>query len=101
MRGQVVIREDKSIHRKYGSIIVPDPFGDPPNWHIGTVLAMGPPAQIYTAKHGAIDVPFDFVVGDKVLFSWNHNEKEFTKEWEDGQLACWIPQNLVHAVLEP
>jgi hypothetical protein len=101
LRGVVVIREDKSIHRRYGSIIVPDPKGDPPSWHIGTVLGMGPPAQIYPFGKPAVDVPHDFKIGDRVFFSWQHNEREHTKVWEDGLPACWIPQFLIHAVLEP
>jgi co-chaperonin GroES (HSP10) len=101
LRGQVVIREDKSVHRRYGSIIVPERQGrDPENWHVGTVLGHGPPAFL-NDKPDSPTVPFDFVVGDRVFFSWDHNEREHTKEWEDGKAACWIPQKLVHAVLEP
>jgi co-chaperonin GroES (HSP10) len=99
-RGVVVIREEK---QRASSIIIDPEYGDmreKTKVHVGTVLAKGPPAQIVSMKHGAKDVPYDFEVGDRVYFSWQHNENEFTKLWEDGKPACWIPQWCVHAVLE-
>jgi co-chaperonin GroES (HSP10) len=104
LRGQVVVREDTSVHERRGTIIVPNvsnidnrnAVGRTRKWHIGEVLGLGPPAL----AHGH-EVAHGFKVGDRVLFNWTHNEKGFTHEWpEDGKPACWIPQVNVSAVLE-
>lgn len=106
LRGIVVVREDyKSDTAHYTHIIVPDVSTEHDRkavararkWHRGKVLAMGAPAM--TSK-GA-EVPHGFAVGDEVLFHWVNYEEGFTRPWEDGELACWIPQNAVDAVLEP
>lgn len=105
MRGQCVIREDLSVHKYRGSIIVPEVSNiDNRNavartrkWHIGEVLALGSPML----SKGGVPVPYGFSVGDRVLFHWVHNEKGHTLIWSDGAPACWIPQWAVDAVVEP
>jgi co-chaperonin GroES (HSP10) len=92
MRGQAVIRE---VDRRSSILYVPEDKEQ--RTHRGIVLALGSPAQTPTGA----EVPWDCMVGDEVFFSWQHNEREFTKIWTDGKKACWIPQTLVHAVVEP
>jgi hypothetical protein len=57
---------------------------------------MGAPAQ---TRKGA-EVAHGFAVGDEVLFVWTHHEKTWTRPWTDGELAAWIPQENVLAVVE-
>lgn len=104
LRGQVVIREDLSADTAhYKHIVVPgvDTTNDPNavakarKWHRGRVLAMGAPAM--TSK--GVEVPRGFEVGDMVIFHFVHREKSWTREWTDGQLAVWVPQDAVDAVL--
>jgi co-chaperonin GroES (HSP10) len=96
LRGQVVIREH---HDPSGLIIAPPQFYDErakrPSDHRGEVLAMGPPAQL----PNGVEVPHGFEVGDTVLFHWEHHEAGNTREWSDGQPACWVPQWAVDAVI--
>lgn len=105
LRGRVIIREDlKADTRQYTHIIAPDvstkddadAVAVARTWHVGTVLAKGPPAL--TRK--GVEVPHGFEVGDTVYFHWAHYEKGFTRVWEDGELACWVPQECVDAVVE-
>lgn len=98
MRGQVVVREDPDYHGRKGSLILPD---REVTHHVGTVLAKGPPAQIYPMDKPAVDVPHDFDVGDRVLYVWIHNEKAHTRTWpDDGKPAAWLPQACILAVFE-
>lgn len=62
--------------------------------HRGTVLAMGAPAL---SKKG-IEIPPGFEVGDEVQYVYVHNQQEFTKEWIDGGVCTWVPQECVIAV---
>lgn len=106
LRGQVVIREDlRADTRHFRHIIVPGVSNaerhDPDarqrarTWHRGNVLAMGAP--MLTSK--GVEVPHGFAVGDDVIFHWQHREKSWTRPWVDGELACWIPQAFVDAVI--
>lgn len=104
LRGRVVIREDlKADTRQYTSIIVPDvstshdkdAIARARKWHRGTVLAKGAP--VLTCE--GVEVPHGFEVGDDVLFHWEHYEAGFTRMWEDGEPACWVPQVCVDAVV--
>lgn len=105
MRGQVVIREDMSVHTYRGTILVPEVSNvDNRNavartrkWHIGEVLATGAPMR----TNAGAEVPMTFGVGDRVIFHWVHNEKGHTLDWSDGLPACWIPQWAVDAVVMP
>lgn len=104
LRGRVVIREDlKADQKRFPSLIVPDvtsydrdSVAASRTYHRGRVLGMGPPAL---TKQGH-EVPHGFTVGDEVLFHWVHNERGFTRPWEDGEPAAWIPQEAVDAVIE-
>ena len=105
LRGQVVIREDrKADTRHYTQLIVPDvstahdkdAIARARKWHRGKVLAVGSP--VLTRK--GHEVPHGFGVGDDVLFHWEHYEAGFTRPWVDGELACWVPQMCVDAVVE-
>lgn len=105
LRGQVVVREDlKADTDRYTHIVVPDvstrddkhAIARARGWHRGKVLAVGPLAQ---TKKG-IEVDRGFGVGDTVLFHWEHHEAGFTRMWEDGELAAWVPQFCVDAVIE-
>ncbi len=106
LRGQVVVRENLTADTDhYRHIIVPNVSDaerhDPDarqrarKWHRGTVLAMGSPML----SKGGVEVQPEFKVGDEVIFHWAHREKSWTREWVDGELACWVPQALVDAVL--
>jgi co-chaperonin GroES (HSP10) len=91
MRGQAVIRETSARPS-----VIWTPEDKEQRHHRGTILALGKPAL----TEGHAEVPWECAVGDEVIFTWQHNEKEFTKTWTDGKPACWIPQKLVHAVVE-
>lgn len=45
-----------------------------------------------------IDEP-GFQVGDEVLFTWEHLEKQWTVEL-DGEKCAVVPQHCVHGVIE-
>ncbi len=105
LRGMVVIREHlKADVEKYSHIIIPDVWSTNDRhavaksrkWHRGTVLAKGAPAL----TKGGAEVAHGFDVGDTVLFHWVNHEEGFTRPWEDGELACWVPQVAVDAVVE-
>lgn len=105
LRGRVIIREDYGAdYEQYSHIIVPTPstkddkdaVARARTWHRGKVLALGAPAL---TKKG-VEVPHGFEVGDTVLFHWEHYEKGFTRPWTDGELACWVSQQCVDAVVE-
>jgi hypothetical protein len=91
LRGQVVIRE---IHDQY-SIWTPAPNPRDVRIHRGRVLAKGLPAQV-----NGHDVPHLFDVGDEVFYHWEKQEKAFTRDWIDGEPACWMYQHEVDAVVE-
>ncbi len=99
LRGQTVIRENHHAdvaHFKH--IIVPETYRDNARgraWHLGEVLAMGPPMQ--TPR--GVEVAPGYSVGDTVIFHWGHHEKSFTREWIDGELAVWVPQSAIDAVV--
>lgn len=101
----VVVRENyKADTAQYTHIIVPDVSTEHDKdavarnrkWHRGVVLAKGAPAM--TTK--GVEVAHGFEVGDTVLFHWINYEKGFTRPWEDGELACWVPQVAIDAVVE-
>lgn len=103
MRGQIVIREElDAAHAHYRHIVTlrerdgndADAERAARKFHIGRVLAMGPPAR--TAR--GVEVPHGFEVGDRVVFHWGHLEKAWTREWIDGEPAAWVPQQFVDAV---
>ncbi len=97
LRGQVVVRQ---LTEHTGRVIIPDysrrEYHRDAVSHRGVVLAMGAPAQM----PNGVEVAPGFQVGDVVQFHWSHNEENFTHEWEDGRMACWIAQDCVDAVLE-
>lgn len=106
MRGQVVVREELNADTAHLThIIVPgvsnsdlnDAIDRNRTWHRGKVLAMGPPSR---TRKGRAEVPHGFVVGDTVLFHWEHHEKSFTREWIDGEPAAWLSQRCIDAVCE-
>lgn len=98
LRGQVVIREDVHADTShFKSIVVPYMTnGRDKPWHRGRVLQVGPPAL--TSK-GA-EVPYEFGVGDEVIYHFNHHQKAWTRPWVDGKDATWIPQQLVSGVVQ-
>jgi co-chaperonin GroES (HSP10) len=96
----VVVREDyASDYAEYKHIVIPDRDAKQAardrKSHVGTVLAMGAPAQ--TSQ--GVDVPHGFDVGDRVCFHWVNYEAGFTRPWTDGEMACWIPQAAVDGVV--
>lgn len=93
MRGQAVIREIKLRES-----IIWRPDDKQQRIHRGVILALGEPCFLDWTSSG-VTVPWDCAVGDIVLFTWSHNEAEWTKPWTDGEKACWIPQWNVHAVV--
>lgn len=105
LRGQVVVREElDAAHAHYRHIVTlreregtdEDAERAARKFHIGRVLAMGPPA---TTSRG-VEVPHGFAVGDRVVFVWTHLEKAWTRNWLDDEPAAWLPQQNVMAVLE-
>jgi len=106
LRGQVVIREDlQASTRHYRNIVVPgvldaekynpDARQESRTWHRGIVLAMGAPMLTPTGA----EVEPGFAVGDDVVFHWEHLERGWTRPWTDGELAAWVPQYCVDAVI--
>jgi hypothetical protein len=95
LRGQVVIRERKIP----ASALIWGPEGNPRDVksHRGVVIAMGEPAHLFP---GGPEVPHGFVVGDEVVFHFNHLERAWTRPWVDGVDAVWVPQALVDGVIE-
>lgn len=105
LRGQVVIREELDAqHAHYKHIVTlraregvdEDAEKVARKFHVGRVLAKGPPAM--TAR--GVEVPHGFEVGDRVFFHWHHLEKAWTREWIDGEPACWVPHQFVDAVID-
>ncbi len=105
LRGQLVVREQLNADTAhYRHIVVPDVSTEHDakavararKWHRGTVLQIGAPAL---TKDGA-EVEPEYKVGDTVIFHWIHHEESWTRPWTDGELACWLPQAAVDAVLE-
>lgn len=94
MRGQVVVREDKSM----SSII--EIVGDNPRErksHRGIVMAMGNPA---ITKHGH-EVAWGFDVGQMVQWHFEKHEGARTRIWpEDGKEAIWLMQQEIDGVIE-
>lgn len=93
LRGQVVIRE---ITAQSSLLWSPVLKGRDIQIHRGTVLAKGPP-MLFNNKY---EMDHGFEVGDEVLYIWVHNESTYTREWEDGQPASWIPQQAIQGVIE-
>lgn len=92
MRGQVVLREIHEEHRVWRPTNPRDV-----KIHRGRVIALGAPMR---TTSGA-EVPYEFKVGDVVLFSFVSNEKKVaTNTWSDGEPALWIPQWAISAVVD-
>lgn len=111
--GQIVIREDLDAdYRQYSHIVVPqvgENLDRRRTWHRGKVLAMGPIPEFLEnsemhhfeccdVMHGIGD--YGFHIGSDVIFHWEHSERNFTRPWIDGKMACWVPWRLVDAVIE-
>ncbi len=97
LRGQVIVRELGESLRPSSVIWTPDPNRNDVHIHKGVVLAFGPPALIW--DH--VEVPHGFVVGDVVIYTFRHHQEAFTRTWEDGLPATWVPQDSVQCVVEP
>jgi co-chaperonin GroES (HSP10) len=103
LRGQVVVREDMSARfSRYTDLglIVPDTViaeERKRRWHRGRVLQMGAPAL----DEFGHEVPFGFDVGDQVIWHWITHEPSWTRPYVDGELACWLPQECIDAVIDP
>ena len=106
--GRIVIRP--LVPTRHGLLVIPDMQRD---WdrkaeeskgklarasHRGRVLCKGEPAR---TKHGGAEVPHGFEVGDEVVYTWVHSEKNNTQTWVDGDECVWIPQEAVQAVVDP
>lgn len=98
MRGQVIVREIKDEYATIRGVWRPPSNPRDIKIHRGRVLAMGAPMR---TTSGA-EVPYEFAVGDVVLFSFVSNEaKVATNVWEDGEKAVWLPQWVISAVVLP
>ena len=65
--------------------------------HEAVVLGMGPPAVVYN-KH---ELPHEFVIGDRVNFSWQMNDKWSDGQvWEDGEPCIFVAQECINGVIE-
>ena len=94
LRGQVAIRETP---QKSSVIWTPEEQQRQVKTHRGLVLGLGPPRL-----RGGVEVPYDFEVGDTVLYHFTHHREGWTHPWpEDGLPATWVPAYSVDAVLEP
>jgi hypothetical protein len=71
--------------------------------HRGVVLALGEPGQqefLVDGRSVLRDVPWGFGIGSVVQYHFEHNQAAFTREWEDGKPATWLPQRCVDGVIE-
>jgi co-chaperonin GroES (HSP10) len=104
LRGRVVIREELlAAYAAFPHLVIPEYTVDNEQAverarksHVGTVLAVGDPPLL---PSGA-EMPLGFKVGDRVVFHWEHYEKNHTREWSDGKPAAWIPTYCVDGVVE-
>jgi hypothetical protein len=113
LQGRVIIREELGAEfAQYKNIVLPDVLDAEKRhkdnrararkFHVGTVIAMGPPAETRRRPGGRGGVPVlpEFRIGDRVVFHWVHLEKSWTFTWPDGERVAMIPQECVDAVVE-